>query len=446
MGPGARRDLGPELRILFAMAAAGRHRRRGAAQHPAVAPTTTCSRSRGPGRRRRGAARAVRDGPDSGGHRPAAAAAVLGLRDPARRRRRAVRHLAADQARRPRHARLYDAAAGRPVSRASARSASRSRWSRRRRGVDGGRRRRPRAVRHAGRGRCGGGAHGALFYGGRTAGSSSTSTGSSARGVDSCWRPRTAAAGAHGRVTRAARRGARARAPAGRRSRSTPAGPSRCWGPWPDLARRARPPVAGVDRADHGLRPRRLLQLRRARARRRRRGALRAVVHRTARSSTATTSSGSDAWISASASARSTLTNPLIAASGCFGYGVEYADIVDLSIARRGRRQGPVPRRARRPSAAAHRRDAVGHAQRHRPAGHRRPPVRRARSCPSCGALGAIVIVNVCGTTIDEYVEVARILSDVEGVAAHRAEHLLPEHQGRRHPVRLQPGEHRSTS
>src|SRR5258708_10944468 len=26
-----------------------------------------------------------------------------------------------------------------------------------------------------------------------------------------------------------------------------------------------------------------------------------------------------------------TLANPLIAASGCFGYGVEYADVVDLS-------------------------------------------------------------------------------------------------------------------
>ena len=30
----------------------------------------------------------------------------------------------------------------------------------------------------------------------------------------------------------------------------------------------------------------------------------------------------------------------------------------------------------------------------------------------------AIVIVNVCGTTIDEYCEVSRILSDHEGVAA----------------------------
>jgi len=26
------------------------------------------------------------------------------------------------------------------------------------------------------------------------------------------------------------------------------------------------------------------------------------------------------------------LVNPLIAASGCFGYGVEYADVVDLSL------------------------------------------------------------------------------------------------------------------
>jgi dihydroorotate dehydrogenase (NAD+) catalytic subunit len=30
----------------------------------------------------------------------------------------------------------------------------------------------------------------------------------------------------------------------------------------------------------------------------------------------------------------------------------------------------------------------------------------------------AVVIVNICGTTLDEYVEVARILSDAEGVAA----------------------------
>jgi dihydroorotate dehydrogenase (NAD+) catalytic subunit len=88
-----------------------------------------------------------------------------------------------------------------------------------------------------------------------------------------------------------------------------------------------------------------------------------------------------------------TLTNPLIAASGCFGYGVEYADFVDLSmlggVAVKGlfltEREGhPAPRIVETPA----------------------------------GMLNATVIVNVCGTTIDEYAEVSRILSDAEGVHA----------------------------
>ena len=61
---------------------------------------------------------------------------------------------------------------------------------------------------------------------------------------------------------------------------------------------------------------------------------------------------------------------------------------------------------------------------------------------PELRARRATVIVNVCGTTLDEYVEVSRILSDARGRGRHRAEHLLPEHQGRRHPVRLQPDRH----
>ena len=52
---------------------------------------------------------------------------------------------------------------------------------------------------------------------------------------------------------------------------------------------------------------------------------------------------------------------------------------------------------------------------------------------PELRARRATVIVNVCGTTVDEYVEVSRILSDAEGRRRHRAEHLLPEHQGGRH-------------
>jgi dihydroorotate dehydrogenase (NAD+) catalytic subunit len=41
-----------------------------------------------------------------------------------------------------------------------------------------------------------------------------------------------------------------------------------------------------------------------------------------------------------------------------------------------------------------------------------------AEKMPDLRRRGAVVIVNVCGSTIDEYVEVSRILSDVEGVAA----------------------------
>src|ERR1051325_8346608 len=37
---------------------------------------------------------------------------------------------------------------------------------------------------------------------------------------------------------------------------------------------------------------------------------------------------------------------------------------------------------------------------------------------PELRARGATVVVNVCGTTVDEYAEVSRILSDAEGVGA----------------------------
>jgi dihydroorotate dehydrogenase (NAD+) catalytic subunit len=41
-----------------------------------------------------------------------------------------------------------------------------------------------------------------------------------------------------------------------------------------------------------------------------------------------------------------------------------------------------------------------------------------AEKLPELRARRATVIVNICGSTLDEYVEVARILSDAEGVAA----------------------------
>ena len=112
-----------------------------------------------------------------------------------------------------------------------------------------------------------------------------------------------------------------------------------------------------------------------------------------------------------------TLKNPLIAASGCFGYGVEYADIVDLStlgaIVSKGlflaEREGhPAPRVVETPSGML---NAIGL----QGIGARRFVDEKL---PELRARGATVIVNVCGTTLDEYVEVSRVLSEAEGVAA----------------------------
>jgi dihydroorotate dehydrogenase (NAD+) catalytic subunit len=112
-----------------------------------------------------------------------------------------------------------------------------------------------------------------------------------------------------------------------------------------------------------------------------------------------------------------TLKNPLIAASGCFGYGVEYADTVDLSslggIAVKGlflaEREGhPPPRIVETPAGMLNAIGLQGIGV-HRFIDEKLPELR---------ARGATVIVNICGTTIDEYAEVARILSDADGVAA----------------------------
>jgi dihydroorotate dehydrogenase (NAD+) catalytic subunit len=111
------------------------------------------------------------------------------------------------------------------------------------------------------------------------------------------------------------------------------------------------------------------------------------------------------------------LKNPLIAASGCFGYGVEYADAIDLSslgaVAVKGlflkEREGhPPPRIVETPAGML---NAIG---------LQGIGVRRfvAEKLPELRRLDATVIVNLCGSTLDEYVEVARILSDAEGVDA----------------------------
>lgn len=110
-----------------------------------------------------------------------------------------------------------------------------------------------------------------------------------------------------------------------------------------------------------------------------------------------------------------TLKNPFMAASGCFGYGVEYAELVDLSslgaVVTKGlflaEREGhPAPRIVETPAGMI---NAIGL----QGIGARRFV---AEKLPELRARHATVIVNVCGTTIDEYAEVSRIVSDAEGV------------------------------
>jgi len=111
------------------------------------------------------------------------------------------------------------------------------------------------------------------------------------------------------------------------------------------------------------------------------------------------------------------MPNPLMAASGCFGYGLEYEDVVDLSrlggVVTKGlflaERQGHPPERiVETPSGMLNAIGLQGIGV-HRFIGEKLPLLRQRR---------ARTIVNICGTTLDEYVEVARILSDAEGVDA----------------------------
>jgi dihydroorotate dehydrogenase (NAD+) catalytic subunit len=111
------------------------------------------------------------------------------------------------------------------------------------------------------------------------------------------------------------------------------------------------------------------------------------------------------------------LRNPVIAASGCFGYGLEYADAVDLQtlggVAVKGlflaEREGhPPPRIVETPAGMLNAIGLQGIGV-HRFVAEKLPELRR---------LNATVVVNICGSTLDEYCEVARVLSDHEGVGA----------------------------
>jgi dihydroorotate dehydrogenase (NAD+) catalytic subunit len=109
------------------------------------------------------------------------------------------------------------------------------------------------------------------------------------------------------------------------------------------------------------------------------------------------------------------MPNPLMAASGCYGYGVEYAEAVELAslgaVVSKGLflkpREGHPPERiVETPSGMLNAIGLQGIGV-HRYIAEKLPELRR---------LGATNVINICGSTLDEYVELARILSDAEGV------------------------------
>jgi dihydroorotate dehydrogenase (NAD+) catalytic subunit len=111
------------------------------------------------------------------------------------------------------------------------------------------------------------------------------------------------------------------------------------------------------------------------------------------------------------------LANPFMAASGCFGYGVEYAGAVDLTsigaVVSKGLfikpRDGHPPERIVETPAGMLNAIGLQGIGVHRYIQEKLPELRQ---------IGATNVVNICGSTLDEYVELARILSDAEGVHA----------------------------
>jgi len=111
------------------------------------------------------------------------------------------------------------------------------------------------------------------------------------------------------------------------------------------------------------------------------------------------------------------LKNPIVAASGTFGYGREAADFGDVSrlgavvgksITLEPRRGNPPPRIA---ETAAGMLNSIGLAN---------PGIDAflADELPAMRSLGTAVIVNVAGRSVDEYVDLARRIDAAEGVDA----------------------------
>lgn len=121
---------------------------------------------------------------------------------------------------------------------------------------------------------------------------------------------------------------------------------------------------------------------------------------------------------------------PLIAASGTFGYGTEYRDVADYDaiggIVVKGLyldpREGARPPRIwETPSGML---NAIGLQE---------VGIERfvEEKMPRLRELGSTILVNICGSTLEEYAELARILDGVEGVSGLELNISCPNvHQG----------------
>ncbi len=112
------------------------------------------------------------------------------------------------------------------------------------------------------------------------------------------------------------------------------------------------------------------------------------------------------------------LRNPILAASGTFGYGLEYAQLVNLNrlggfvtkgLSREPIEGAPPPRLYPTPSGLL---NAVG---------LQNVGVRAfvAEKLPALRKFDTAVIANVFGYTLEDYIEVIRVLEDAEGLAAY---------------------------
>jgi dihydroorotate dehydrogenase (NAD+) catalytic subunit len=112
------------------------------------------------------------------------------------------------------------------------------------------------------------------------------------------------------------------------------------------------------------------------------------------------------------------LRNPILAASGTFGYGVEFAHLVDLNrlggivvkgLSREPMEGAPAPRLSEAPAGML---NAVG---------LQNIGVRAfvAEKLPVLRKYDTAIVANVFGYCVDDYVEVIRVLEDAEGLDAY---------------------------